>query len=62
MKSILHVILGISLVGSVGCAEQPGKKKEEKTDDAKAADAKAADGKAADGKAKTNVESKAVPQ
>ncbi len=32
MRSLTHLVLGLSLVSLGGCAEQPGKKKEEKTE------------------------------
>jgi hypothetical protein len=54
MRIIGTLILGASLIGLSGCAEQPGKKKEEKTqpvDDKQADVNKVDDGKSDDKKA-----------
>ncbi|WAS97596.1 hypothetical protein [Nannocystis punicea] len=53
MKRLTWTLFALSLGFTAGCAEQPGKKKEEteaKTVDGKKADAKPADAKPADAK------------
>ena len=40
MRSLFHVVLGVSLVTMTGCAEQPGKKKEETKTESKSVDTK----------------------
>ena len=50
MRSMIHVVLGLSLVSLGGCAEQPGKKKEEETK---------TEAKSVDGKTVTKTETKA---
>ena len=49
MRSMIHVVLGLSLVSLGGCAEQPGKKKEEEPK---------TETKTVDGKAVTKPETK----
>ncbi len=49
MRSMIHVVLGLSLVSLGGCAEQPGKKKEEDTK----TETKTVDGKAVKTEVKT---------
>jgi len=52
MRSMIHLVLGLSLVSLGGCAEQPGKKKEEDSNETKS------ESKTVDGKTVTKTESK----
>ena len=49
MRTAFHLVLGLSLVSLGGCAEQPGKKKEEETK----SESKAVDGKTVKTETKT---------
>lgn len=51
MRSMIHVVLGLSLVSLGACAEQPGKKKEEETK----TETKTVDGKSVKTETKTEI-------